>query len=137
MNTDNLDRSVSDFEAQHNVNADGADALVAALQEAAAHIRDLRERIATLERTVAVHDRCIDVLNDPETFAALESNVQKMHGVQNGSGDIAEAAPTALFDGEACVLKDGLLLVTPAGMVNLRGKQRVRIVVYGESEAQS
>lgn len=142
MNTDELNRNVSDFEALHDVNLDGADALVAALQEAAAHIRDLRERIATLERTVAVHDRCIDVLNDPETFAALESNVQKMHGVQNGSGDIAPPAPiaegTAKLLGNSASHHVGLLLtedVECALWEYGRTARTVRIVIYADEEA--
>lgn len=49
MNTDKLDHGVSYFEALHDPNLDGVDALVVALQEAAAHIRDLRERVAALE----------------------------------------------------------------------------------------
>jgi hypothetical protein len=55
---------------------------------------------------------------------ALESGA-----AQNGSGKV-------LYEGEAAVLKDGLLLPREA-VLGLRGRHRVRVVIYAESEAQS
>lgn len=134
MNTDELNRNVSDFEALHDINLDGADALVAALQESAAHIRDLRERIAALEECQLA--RRID---------ALESNAQNTHVAQNGSDEKHEAAPIAeghavLAVGEPILelegeLKDDMWTYLLAAGLN---ELAVRVVIYAEEgEGQS
>jgi len=53
MNTNELTRAVSDFEAQHDVETDGSDALNSALQEAAAHIVELQARVRALDGVMA------------------------------------------------------------------------------------
>ena len=66
-------------------------------------------------------------------LAALESRESNLHVRLAALEAVQNPAPPALFDGEAAVLRDGLLL-TPEAVLALRGRKRARIVIYAEDE---
>ena len=182
MNTDDLNRSVSDFEALHDINMDGADALVAALQEAAAHIRDLNERIAALEAAQkptkpaltwnglypaaqrllerASESDWIDVRGEDAVVSDLvrKGLIDSVANARYGGRTIhltgvgrelmhsrqaaLEAArpvdtPKVLYEGEASVLKDGILLPMLGARIAMHGHKRVHIVVTAAEDDES